>query len=122
VAISFIGGGNWSTRRKLLTCRNSLTNCITYGVKGNLKVLQREYFLCLFKQIIHSLSPHLSITIFVFILGDRNILVYTCICTFYMYFDSFNQILQCKSKQIKNLYRVLNLSLMVNGKESRQTL
>ena len=27
--VSFIGGGNWSTRRKPQTCRNSLTNFIT---------------------------------------------------------------------------------------------
>ena len=27
--VSFIGGGNWSTRRKPQTCRKSLTNCIT---------------------------------------------------------------------------------------------
>jgi hypothetical protein len=26
VAVSFIGGGNWSTRRKQSTCRKSLTN------------------------------------------------------------------------------------------------
>ena len=26
VAVSFIGGGNWSTRRKPPTCRKSLTN------------------------------------------------------------------------------------------------
>jgi hypothetical protein len=30
VAVSFIGGGNWSTRRKPLTYRKSLTNFITY--------------------------------------------------------------------------------------------
>jgi hypothetical protein len=30
VAVSFIGGGNQSTRRKLPTCRKSLTNFITY--------------------------------------------------------------------------------------------
>jgi hypothetical protein len=30
VAVSFIGGGNWSTRWKPLTCRKSLTNFITY--------------------------------------------------------------------------------------------
>jgi hypothetical protein len=30
VAVSFIGGGNWSTQRKPLTCRKSLTNFITY--------------------------------------------------------------------------------------------
>ena len=30
VAVSFIGGGNWSTRRKPPTCRKSLTNFITY--------------------------------------------------------------------------------------------
>jgi len=29
VAVSFIGGGNRSTRRKPLTCRKSLTNFIT---------------------------------------------------------------------------------------------
>jgi len=29
VTISFIGGGNWSTRRKQPTCRKSLTNVIT---------------------------------------------------------------------------------------------
>ena len=29
VALSFIGGGNWSTWRKPLTCRKSLTNFIT---------------------------------------------------------------------------------------------
>jgi hypothetical protein len=29
VAVSFIGGGNWSSRRKPLTCRKSLTNFIT---------------------------------------------------------------------------------------------
>jgi hypothetical protein len=29
VAVSFIGGGNWSTRRKAPTCRKSLTNFIT---------------------------------------------------------------------------------------------
>ena len=29
VAVCFIGGGNWSTRRKPLTCRKSLTNFIT---------------------------------------------------------------------------------------------
>jgi hypothetical protein len=29
VVVSFIGGGNWSTRRKPLTCRKSLTNFIT---------------------------------------------------------------------------------------------
>ena len=28
--VSFIGGGNRSTRRKPLTCRKSLTNFITY--------------------------------------------------------------------------------------------
>ena len=28
VAVSFIGGGNWSTRRKLPTCRKSQTNFI----------------------------------------------------------------------------------------------
>jgi len=27
--LSFIGGGNWSTRRKQPTCRKSLTNFIT---------------------------------------------------------------------------------------------
>jgi hypothetical protein len=26
VVVSFIGGGNWNARRKLLTCRKSLTN------------------------------------------------------------------------------------------------
>jgi hypothetical protein len=30
VAVSFIGGGNRSTRRKPPTCRKSLTNFITY--------------------------------------------------------------------------------------------
>ena len=30
VAVSFIGGGNWSTRRKPSTCRHSLTNFITW--------------------------------------------------------------------------------------------
>jgi hypothetical protein len=29
MAVSFIGGGNWSTRRKPPTCRKSLTNFIT---------------------------------------------------------------------------------------------
>jgi hypothetical protein len=29
VAVSFIGGGNWSTRWKPPTCRKSLTNFIT---------------------------------------------------------------------------------------------
>jgi len=29
VAVSFIGGGNWSTRRKPPTCRKSLTDFIT---------------------------------------------------------------------------------------------
>ena len=29
VAVSFIGGGNWSTRRKPPTCRKSRTNLIT---------------------------------------------------------------------------------------------
>jgi len=29
VAVSFIGGGSWSTRRKPPTCRKSLTNFIT---------------------------------------------------------------------------------------------
>jgi hypothetical protein len=29
VAVSFIGGGNWNTRRKPPTCRKSLTNLIT---------------------------------------------------------------------------------------------
>ena len=29
VAVSFIGGGNWSARRKPPTCRKSLTNFIT---------------------------------------------------------------------------------------------
>jgi hypothetical protein len=29
VAVSFIGGGNWSTQRKSLTCRKSLANLIT---------------------------------------------------------------------------------------------
>jgi len=29
VTVSFIGGGNWSTRRKPPTCRKSLTNFIT---------------------------------------------------------------------------------------------
>ena len=29
VAVSFIGGGNWSTRRKPLTCHKSPTNFIT---------------------------------------------------------------------------------------------
>ena len=29
VAVSFIGGGKWSTWRKPLTCRKSLTNFIT---------------------------------------------------------------------------------------------
>jgi len=29
VAVSFIGGGNWSTRRKPPTCHKSLTNFIT---------------------------------------------------------------------------------------------
>jgi hypothetical protein len=29
MAVSFIGGGNWSTRKKQLTCRKSLTNFIT---------------------------------------------------------------------------------------------
>jgi len=29
VAVCFIGGGNRSTRRKLLTCHKSLTNFIT---------------------------------------------------------------------------------------------
>ena len=29
VAVSFIGGGNWSTQRKPPTCRKSLTNFIT---------------------------------------------------------------------------------------------
>jgi len=29
VAVSFIGGGNWSTRRKPLMCRKSLTNFTT---------------------------------------------------------------------------------------------
>jgi hypothetical protein len=29
VAISFIGGGNWSTEKKPQTCRKSLTNFIT---------------------------------------------------------------------------------------------
>jgi len=28
MAVSFIGGGNWSTRRKSPTCRKSLTNFI----------------------------------------------------------------------------------------------
>jgi len=28
VAVSFIDGGNWSTRRKPLTCHKSLTNFI----------------------------------------------------------------------------------------------
>ena len=28
VAVSFIGGGNWSTQRKLPMCRKSLTNFI----------------------------------------------------------------------------------------------
>ena len=32
VAVSFIGAGNQSTRRKLSTCRKSLTNFITYNV------------------------------------------------------------------------------------------
>jgi hypothetical protein len=30
MAVRFIGGGNWSTRRKPWTCRKSLTNFITY--------------------------------------------------------------------------------------------
>jgi len=30
VAVSFIGGGNWSTSRKPSTCHKSLTNFITY--------------------------------------------------------------------------------------------
>jgi hypothetical protein len=30
VAVSFIGGGNWSNRRKPQTCRKSLTNFITW--------------------------------------------------------------------------------------------
>jgi len=29
VTVSFIGGGNWRTRRKPPTCRKSLTNFIT---------------------------------------------------------------------------------------------
>ena len=29
-AVNFIGGGNWSARRKLPTCNKSLTNVITY--------------------------------------------------------------------------------------------
>jgi len=29
MAVSFIGGGNWSTRRKSPTCLKSLTNLIT---------------------------------------------------------------------------------------------
>ena len=29
ISVSFIGGENWSTRRKPLTCRKSLTNVIT---------------------------------------------------------------------------------------------
>jgi hypothetical protein len=29
VAVSFIGGGNWWTRKKPLTCRKSLSNFIT---------------------------------------------------------------------------------------------
>ena len=29
MAVNFIGGGNWSTRRKPLSCRKSLTNFIT---------------------------------------------------------------------------------------------
>jgi hypothetical protein len=32
VAVNFIGGGNWSTRRKLPTCSKSLINLITYSV------------------------------------------------------------------------------------------
>ena len=31
VAVSFIGGGNRSTRRKLQTCRKSLTNNISFS-------------------------------------------------------------------------------------------
>jgi hypothetical protein len=31
VAVSFIGGGNWSTQRKPLTCHKSLTNSV-YGI------------------------------------------------------------------------------------------
>ena len=29
IPVSFIGGENWSTRKKPLTCRKSLTNFIT---------------------------------------------------------------------------------------------
>jgi len=32
VVVNFIGGGNWSTRRKPPTCRNSLTNYITVHI------------------------------------------------------------------------------------------
>jgi hypothetical protein len=32
VVVGFIGGGNWSTKRKIQTCRESLTNFITYAV------------------------------------------------------------------------------------------
>jgi len=30
MTVSFIGRGNWSTQRKPLTCRKSLTSLITY--------------------------------------------------------------------------------------------
>jgi hypothetical protein len=32
MVVGFIGGGNWSTKRKIQTCRESLTNFITYAV------------------------------------------------------------------------------------------
>jgi len=42
VAVSFIGGGNQSTRRKPPSCRKSQTNFITYNVVSSTPGHERD--------------------------------------------------------------------------------
>jgi len=47
MAVSFIGGGNRSTRRKPLTCRKSLTHVITGKRFHNYCTQQTAYRICM---------------------------------------------------------------------------
>jgi len=49
MVVSFIGGGNWSTRRKPLTCRKALTNLlIVLYVHFDTNLRTTQYFFSLF--------------------------------------------------------------------------
>jgi len=51
MTVSFIGGGNWSTWRKSLTCRKSLTNFIEYTSPSGKHVIYADFFK--YKNLMH---------------------------------------------------------------------